>query len=571
MNAYQKPAMGMPMHLHQQQQQQRQLQQMAQQRMVPHQAQQAHAPAVMDGMADQFMQMELQQRQQKEFEHAFAQQHAGPAAAPSNWGMEFAANEAQHRMQQQQHMRQGGWANEFEQMQRANGPRMAPGMPMHAMGMGMGMHGMGMMRGGMGMGGMGMMGGGMMGAYGPQQHMGPSSMAAASSSSSVQIQEVPDATAAGPATDEDLEDLYAQTESAQSLEEAYAAATGQEWSSDFNAAEEAQAAAQPSLGGGMDKDMLDALMKSDNPKWRNSKFLQFIDKISKGQIEFRDNQAIDKGPQAASSTAQGDAWAGEYAAQSSQAGHSADWADQFAVQQNHPASWSEEFAGASSSTATGAKTQAEQWLEDYQASGEADAEFKDFDWARALAQAKESIPERKDPTYDFQDNNPFLQSADPFGDGVRLFNEGKLKEAILAFEATVQQQADHADAWSYLGEAQAHNEEENNAIAAFLQCVSIDPYNLKALMQLGVSYTNDLEESRALNYLKTWLQNNPDYQTAALAQQKQQVDEYHSLYGGQSSNSQYSYDNTLHDDVTKMFLNALTIRPDDPDLHVRCR
>ena len=33
----------------------------------------------------------------------------------------------------------------------------------------------------------------------------------------------------------------------------------------------------------------------------------------------------------------------------------------------------------------------------------------------------------------------------------------------------------------------------------------------------------------------------------------------------------YSYDNTLHDEVTKMFLQALTIRPEDPDLHVSSR
>ncbi len=34
------------------------------------------------------------------------------------------------------------------------------------------------------------------------------------------------------------------------------------------------------------------------------------------------------------------------------------------------------------------------------------------------------------------------------------------------------------------------------AIAALLKAVHHDPYNLKALMMLGVSYTNDLEEVR---------------------------------------------------------------------------
>ena len=33
------------------------------------------------------------------------------------------------------------------------------------------------------------------------------------------------------------------------------------------------------------------------------------------------------------------------------------------------------------------------------------------------------------------------------------------------------------------------------------------------------------------------------------------------------ADSLYTYDNTLHGEVTKMFLNALSVRPDDPDLH----
>ena len=54
------------------------------------------------------------------------------------------------------------------------------------------------------------------------------------------------------------------------------------------------------------------------------------------------------------------------------------------------------------------------------------------------------------------------------------------------------------EAWRYLGQAQAENEGETQAIAALLKAVSIDPYNLEALMMLGVSYTNDLEEVRGL-------------------------------------------------------------------------
>jgi len=582
--------MGVPLHALQQQRMQ-------------HMAAQRGQPGA--DLADQFMAMEMQAKQQHEFEQAFAAGGPRPAvhAQPPGWAMEFAQQQQQQQhMMQQQHMRQqqhpANWANEFDQMQRMGGPRAAAAAamsqahsgPLHHGPMYGGMRSMGPMGMGMSMG----MGMGMMGGYAPMQ-----SHFAQAAKSSVQIQEVPAveaataAAAAKPAdaaeaaaeeVEAEADGLYAEAEH-DSLDEAYAAATGHsDWSSEFGGAAVPQEAQQMGMGGGMDRAMLDKLMHSDNPKWRNSKFLKFIEKISKGEIEFRNNEAIDKGPQAAGA---GDAWASEMAAQAAAHGGdggSADWADQFATQQSHPASWGASASAASASDATRTvgegKSQAEQWLEDYEAQGMADTEFKDFDWQAALSRAKEQAAEAaKDPEYNFAPGNPLVDSASSaqsaFEEGVRLFGEGKLREAISAFEAAVQKDPDHADAWSHLGEAQAHNEEEHNAIAAFLRAVAIDPYNLKALLQLGISYTNDLEEGRALNYLKTWLTNNPDYQSAALQQQKQQSDQFAQLYGGDGSSSSsgalqsshYSYDNNLHDDVARMFQSALAVRPDDPDLH----
>ena len=543
------PMASMPLHVQQQQHaaQQRAMAQMASARMMQPGPQQSRPLPSGPDFADQFMAMELQHKQQKEFEQIFAggggpQQQHGPDA----WAMDFAAKEAQHRqqhmMQSQQHAMMRAQAAQHQHTSHWGRTGMAGGM---------------MMGGGYASQ---MMGGGM---YSQMQHhpmhMGPSSIAAQQRSSSVQIQEVPDSTAAGPqqaapataqADDEAEDNLYAEAATDNEFEEAYRNATGYgsqaDWGSQYNAESQAAPAQESNMGGGMSKQMIDDLMNSDNPKWRNSKFLAFIDKISKGEIEFKDNQAIDKGPQP-QRAAGSEEWAGEYAQNAAQLG--AEWADQFSTQKHHPASWGDS-ASSSSVSASAQAAMAEgqnadaSWLEDYAASGEADTEFRDFDWAAALAKAKESIPERKDPAYAFTDAsaNPSM-GTDPalaFDRGVQLFREGKLKEAILAFESVVQAVPDHADAWSYLGEAQAHNEEENNAIAAFLKCVSIDPYNLKALLQLGVSYTNDLEESRALNYLKTWLQNNPDYQSAALTQAKQQADEFEQMYGSNKNNGMYS-------------------------------
>lgn len=39
-----------------------------------------------------------------------------------------------------------------------------------------------------------------------------------------------------------------------------------------------------------------------------------------------------------------------------------------------------------------------------------------------------------------------------------------------------------------------------------------DPYNLPALLALGVSYVNELDSPRALQNLKAWVEHNPKYQ-----------------------------------------------------------
>ena len=96
---------------------------------------------------------------------------------------------------------------------------------------------------------------------------------------------------------------------------------------------------------------------------------------------------------------------------------------------------------------------------------------------------------------------------------------------------------------------------------------------------LGVSYTNDLEGSRALLYLKRWFPfcqafawflinfrtlssmlsdvvcacnayrwmiNNPDYQGTEITEQSERIQEYEDMYGGQEGRD---VDDTVHTEV----------------------
>lgn len=437
-----------------------------------------------NAMAAEFSRMNMQQQQvnpaamaqQAEFEALYRQGGAAP-----NMGQQWAKD---FNPQQMNAMQQNQWAAEFAQRDMQARTMNAPMNQMNAggrMGMGMGMNPM--MMGGMNMGGM-MMNQPIM----PQMNM-------------MQQQQ------AMPVTQEPVETVApAEVKT-----------------------EEPVAAEPESMGGmgmGMDKEMIDKLMKSDDPKWRNSKFLKFIDKINKGEIEFKDNQAIEKQPEPVQMTetqAVGDEWAAQFDTETAET------------------EWGKEFENMGS----------EQWLEQYH------KDFMDFGAMQAM--------EQKDPAYAFAENNPYIEQEDPYALGLRLFKEGKLKAAILAFEAATKQNPDNAEAWRHLGSACAENEDEKGAISALLRCIAIDPYNLPALLMLGVSYTNDLEESRALNYLKTWMLHNPEYQgSTAITKAAEGIKEYEEFYGGGAGQS---LDGSLHDQVTQMFLEASKVNPNDPDVY----
>ncbi len=94
------------------------------------------------------------------------------------------------------------------------------------------------------------------------------------------------------------------------------------------------------------KRLVDVLSGDADPKMRNSKFLQFLSKMSKGELGFEGNAVVEKQP--------GDAWAQEFGQQ----GAPGAWAEEFGQQQRQQgqqgqqvpgvaggnAAWAEEFA-----------------------------------------------------------------------------------------------------------------------------------------------------------------------------------------------------------------------------------
>lgn len=163
--------------------------------------------------------------------------------------------------------------------------------------------------------------------------------------------------------------------------------------------------------------------------------------------------------------------------------------------------------------------------------------------------------------YLFGEDNPFTTSSkDPFDEGLKIIREGgNLSLASLAFEAAVQKDPQHVQAWCQLGSAQAQNEKESPAIRALEQALKLDTSNLSALMGLAISYTNEGYDSTAYRTLERWL-----------ATKYPHVVSLDNLTP--EGEMGFTDRHILHDKVTDLFIRAAQLSPDgehmDPDVQV---
>ncbi|PGH12735.1 hypothetical protein AJ79_04096 [Helicocarpus griseus UAMH5409] len=162
--------------------------------------------------------------------------------------------------------------------------------------------------------------------------------------------------------------------------------------------------------------------------------------------------------------------------------------------------------------------------------------------------------------YLFEEENAFKSVSNPFEEGVRIIREGgNLSLAALAFEAAVQKDPQHVQAWTMLGSAQAQNEKESPAIRALEQALKLDPSNLDALMGLAVSYTNEGYDSTAYRTLERWLS----------VKYPQLVDP---STLSEDTDLSFTDRHILHERVTDLFIQAAQLSPQgehmDPDVQV---
>lgn len=183
-------------------------------------------------------------------------------------------------------------------------------------------------------------------------------------------------------------------------------------------------------------------------------------------------------------------------------------------------------------------------------------------WERDFAKYASTRAHFGDYQFEDKEKNQFLdlpKDSDPYEIGLQLMENGaKLLEAALAFEAAIQRNENHMDAWLKLGEVQTQNEKEIAGILALEKCLELHPENLEALMTLAISYINEGYDNAAFATLERWISTKYPQVADKAREQDPSIDDEDRF--------------TLNKRVTELFLRAAQLLPQlanmDPDVQM---
>lgn len=292
-----------------------------------------------------------------------------------------------------------------------------------------------------------------------------------------------------------------------------------------------QAGDQADLG--QAAQMVEMLRNSGNPKFVNSQFVSFIDKVSKGDLQFKENTVIDRdGNQVdwdslydTSVASASDAehrqleqlWQASKPAEGFVAQSPADFLEK-GWEAGQLLSGAGEFADLEHIWSKASREAMEEAYRLAEQEGNADLQnwmggsFGEqyLDMAHQFGEANQYL--REGEGMKFEEDNPFRDVLDPLAEAQRLIREGRDREALLALQVEVQRNPESSEGWRQLGQLYAEMDQDIEAIQCLRKGHEVDPYNLDSLLALGVSCTNEADRMPALRYLRRWIENHEEHQ-----------------------------------------------------------
>ncbi|TPX66106.1 hypothetical protein CcCBS67573_g07934 [Chytriomyces confervae] len=316
--------------------------------------------------------------------------------------------------------------------------------------------------------------------------------------------------------------------------------------------------------------LIETVDGATNPKFANSKFLEFMKAIRDGEVGIEGNQVVEKSGGESSSAKQAplsvsDAWVKEVGGLQGSSGFYMNDDEMFGLseEQQRPLEWATDFTASTADAVTdenqflgdGGETMMEEAFREFYNEtgtgpaaqrltslppgllGARDREWEELTqkWRENEAQYEQGLRAGPQPrvqqrfsmdlsdSYDFIPANPYiLKPIEKLRD---LSTHRNLSESILSLEAAVQLDPSDATAWKNLGLRQQENENEVAAINALRKASELDPTLVDSWIALAVSYTNESLFSEAYKALGSWIQHNQQY--SHLFSQKSSINNPH--------------------------------------------
>ena len=118
-------------------------------------------------------------------------------------------------------------------------------------------------------------------------------------------------------------------------------------------------------------------------------------------------------------------------------------------------------------------------------------------------------------TYQFEQNNKYLESEGAHRLFLDNIKEGNTTEAIFSLEAHLKNHPNDHLGWNMLGGLLQENDQDQKSVTAYLQALKVKPDCMQSLLQLGIGCTNILDETHSNMYLHRWLRSHPKFHSYA--------------------------------------------------------